>query len=173
MMARMATSSPIFASGRRSASASADRSGRCRVTGTGMAVMEIFAAPCFQESGLWPDLQCTRHGGMKAAVKIDRSRSADRQAAFRFRRQIDVEAFVTRRCRMPEYIIISPDDHIADMQFGRRRTEFHARDGDLIFRRRCCPGPKYKQQRQRFHRQLHRKPTSSSRQDALHASDAA
>ncbi|MBB3649655.1 hypothetical protein FHX14_005896 [Rhizobium sp. BK619] len=100
-----------------------------------MAVMEISPLSRFRsEPGLWPDVQFTRHGGMKAAIEIDCSRSADRHAALRFRRQIDVEAFVTRRRRMPEYIIISPDDHIADMQFRRRRSEFHSCNGDLIFR---------------------------------------
>ncbi|MBY3544569.1 hypothetical protein HFN69_32410 [Rhizobium laguerreae] len=76
---------------------------------------------------------------MKTTIKINRPRLGDRHAAFRFRRQVDIEALIESGCRVPEYIIVSPDDHIADMQLGRRRAKFHAGDGDLMVRRRGNP----------------------------------
>ena len=66
------------------------------------------------------------------AVEGDRPRAPEHDFATGLRSQLDVEAFVARRCAVPEHVAIDPDDRVADMKSSRRRPEFHLVDDDRM-----------------------------------------
>src|SRR3546814_2342017 len=74
---------------------------------------------------------------MKHAEEGDDAASLDYGLTTIGRREINIEAAVSRCSGMPEYVFVHPEDHISDADVYRGRTEFHlVNDDDMRFGRR-------------------------------------
>src|SRR3546814_2543082 len=74
---------------------------------------------------------------MKHAEEGDDAASLDYGLTTIGRREINIEAAVSRCSGMPEYVFVHPEDHISDADVYRGRTEFHlVNDNDMRFGRR-------------------------------------
>src|SRR3546814_9750396 len=74
---------------------------------------------------------------MKHAEEGDDAASLDYGLTTIGRREINIEAAVSRCSGMPEYVFVHPEDHISDADVYRCRTEFHlVNDDDMRFGRR-------------------------------------
>src|SRR6185312_6826666 len=80
------------------------------------------------------DDQRAGHARMELAVERHRTCSPDCHCCRALGWQVDVEALVARRCRMPQDVVVLPDDGVARMQCRRNRSELHLLEDDRVLR---------------------------------------
>src|SRR3546814_19241359 len=80
------------------------------------------------------DGELSLHARMKHAEEGDGAASLDHRLTTMGRREINIEAAVSRCSGMPEYVFVHPEDTISDADVHRGRTEFHlVYDDDMRF----------------------------------------